>query len=199
MKKTVYRSLIFILLVINGGISNAQFEEGDILFNAGISLGTYGWYHYNWPGYSYVYSPAFQASLERGFHQYVGIGVIGGYHARYYRYNPDKKYFHRHNYLSFGGYASFHYTPLAEEVLEMVLSDVDLYASFVIRLEIDTYTYSYYDSYGILQNSSNVGSRIWAGPVLGGRYYFTDHLALFGEISYGGNIGFLTVGGTIKF
>lgn len=199
MKKKILQFLIVVLIVAGGGVSKAQFEKGDLLFNAGISFGHYGWYHHNWSHYDRVYFPALQASIEKGFNEYIGIGAFGGYHSYYYRYTHDHKYYHRFNYITFGGVCSFHYSPFAEEVLEIILTDVDLYVSMILRLEVENYTYAYYDGFGnyLKDTDSAIFPRI--GPVIGGRLYISDNLAIFGEVSYGGNLGFMTVGGTIRF
>ncbi len=179
--------LAFLSLGLNAQEGNADstkndqsgipaYKIGDLNFNAGISLGTYG--------YGYVGSRSFTVpvtlSLEYGFHEYISVGAMVGYVRWKYDYSYiGSPYTYSWTYLSFGPRASFHYLPLLNEHLDLGMDEtkydfyLSLFAAFEMRTyqSSDTYMNDYYD------NSSS----FTVGSFLGFKYMVSDNIGLFFE------------------
>lgn len=189
MKKLFITAIVFLCLGINS--TNAQeptFVKGDKVLNASIGLGSV---LYSGLGYS-TKVPPISASLEVGVKENfivddltLGIGGYVGYSKYQWTYNQYNWGWSYTN-LIVGGRAAVHY-PFFEKF--------DTYAGILAGIRIVTdkefgdnnlgYTYT-----------STAGSGIAWSTYIGGRYYFTNRVALLGEIGYG--ISYLNIGLSLK-
>lgn len=180
------------------------FNESSKIINIGIGFGSRGYYSYNRGilGYSYHSSPAISLSYEQALKQKVGPGYLGvgaylGYQSAYLQYDNyyynNNKYYYRHSwkYMLFSARAAYHLDELNFEKGE-------LYFGAIIGLRYQSYSYetnsidpNRYD----YQLSNNSLYPSWS-LFVGGRYYFTPKIAVFGELGYG--ISYLTGGISFK-
>jgi hypothetical protein len=190
MKKLL---LIVAIAVSSIFIVNAQaFKNGDMVGNLGIG---FGWYGY---GYGATSLPAFSLSLEKGIKDIdkIGVlsvgGIVGWKHA---------------SYSWATGYDDFtwnDYIIAARGAIHMDLlqnSKLDTYGGIALGVRIQSY-----DTYDVVYNglydlnykkvTKSETNGLFAIYV-GGRYFFTDNLAGFGELGYG--LGYLTLGVSYKF
>lgn len=185
--------IIIALLFLSSSLTQAQsaasFEEGTNTLNLGIGL--LGGYTY--AGYSGVSStPAFSAYYERSVAT-LGPGKLGlgaGLEYRNLSYN-----------YSFGSYkASWSYTIVSARGAyhpDFINSEKgDAYAGLALGYGIVTYKDSYFDSFNT-GNKSSYPSYFYSSFFLGGRYYFTNNIGLFGEI--GSGLTLLKAGVALKF
>lgn len=202
MKKKALLGVL--ILILSGSAVRAQFSKGDVLFSAGASFGNYGYFGSStWiiGDYNYMFIPPVVAKLEIGIHDYLGVGAFGGLQFRKYTSKLNSAYHQYYSYISGGAIGSFHFTELLAENLDIGnLEELDMYLTTTMRLEFSTYESSYYydpatKTY-ISYSKTDVSPR-WGGG-LGFRYFFTKNMAVFGEIG-SCNLGYLTLGGTIKF
>ena len=184
------------------------FDGSSRLLNIGVGLGGVSYYNYGRSGpYKYTRTPAFSISYEQALGEKVGPGYIGlgGYfgfqHASYrydwngYYYNfqyNDYYYKHSWNYFLLAARGAYH-----PDVLNWEQGEV--YFGTTLGLRIETYKFStnnpdpaWNNAYRLSEGRVNLAWAVFAG----GRYYFTDKVAGFMELSYG--ISYLTVGATIK-
>lgn len=152
------------------------YREGDINFNAGISLGTYG--------YGYVGSRSFTVpltlSLEYGFHEYISGGAMVGYARWKYDYSYfGSPYTYSWTYLNFAPRASFHYLPLLNEHFGVGLdeSKFDFYLTVFAAFEMRTYHSASDDLSDYYDNSSS----FHVGSFLGFKYMVSEQFGLFFE------------------
>jgi len=182
MKKITF---IFLTVISSWGIMNAQsFKNGDMVANFGLG---FGWYDY---GYGVSSFPAITASLEKGFKDIENVGVfslggIVGYKHASYDYGAYNWKWSWNDYL-IAARGALHVDFLKNNKL-------DTYCGVALGLRFETEKYN--DVYNSsAQTSSNVNGLF--AIYIGGRYYFTDKLAGFGELGYG--LGYLTLGLSYK-
>lgn len=152
------------------------YDVGDINFNAGISLGTYG--------YGYAGSRSFTVpvtlALEYGFHEYISAGAMVGYARWKYDYSyVGSPYTYSWTYLTFAPRASFHYLSLLNEHLDLGVDETkfDFYLTLFAAFEMHTYHSSdpYMNDYYDNSSSFTVGS------FLGFKYMLSNNIGLFFE------------------
>ena len=165
--------------------AEAVYQKGDNLFNAGFGLGYYG---YGLLGTRTSSIPALEASFELGIHDYFGVGPYAGIVSWGYRDNFgfDGSF----SIVTFGGRGSFHYKDLLEELLESEFGSdkLDLYVTMLFGLEFESYSGDF---------TQNNDVRVFIGPVLGARYYFTNNFGAYIEGGRG-SFSFLKLGLTLK-
>lgn len=173
MKKTI----LYLCVVLFASFTcNAQeFNVGTNVISGGIGLGG------NFGSYSTsTQAPGFSINYERGVWD-VGPGVVslGGYvGTKTYKYkysnNVDKW-----SYTIVGVKGAYHYNGFEVE-------NLDVYGGVLL-------------SYNILSYSGlgSYGSRAGFTGFLGGRWYFTDSIAVFAEAGYG--VAYLTLGISFRF
>jgi len=172
---------------------NAQAAEpmdykGVSLIGAGISL---GYYSYGILGSRSISIPPLSAYYELGVHNRITAGPFVGFARWSYRGAFDYSY--SWTYLQGGIRASYHFTGLINELLDMEIDEnkLDIYLTLMGGLEYRAYSSSF-DS-GV---SNKIG--IILGPVGGFRYYLTDNLAVFVEGGRG-SFGALYLGVSARF
>ncbi|MDY0103309.1 MAG: hypothetical protein RBS07_10245 [Lentimicrobium sp.] len=162
------------------------FTTDDVVLNAGAG---FGWYGY---GYGATSIPAITLSLDKGIKEIdfgtIGIGGIVGYkHASY-------------NWLSGYDWSWTDYIIAARGSLHadiFQVDNLDTYGGIAVGIRAETWKYFTYDPF------ANVYGDVKESTIhplfafyIGGRYYFSDNFAAFGELGYG--LGYLTLGVSYK-
>lgn len=179
MKKT-FAILMAIFLLSQAAVKAQQFQNGDMVANVGVGL---GWYSY---GYGASSLPALSLSLEKGIKDIENVGplsvggIIGFKHASYL---TDYKW----NDIVIAARGAIHYDLFKVDKL-------DTYGGVALGVRLQTYSYPGF--FGAGSGKSNYTHGLFALYV-GGRYYFSDNFAGFGELGYG--LGYLTLGISYKF
>lgn len=175
MKKTL--ATIIAIFFLSIAAMNAQpFQKGDMVGNAGISL---GWYSYGFAASSF---PAISLSLEKGITEIENVGpisvggIVGFKHASY-SYGWDYSW----NDIVLAARGALHYDLFKVEKL-------DTYGGVALGVRLQTQK--------VGSAKYNYTNGLY-GLYVGGRYYFSDKFAGFGELGYG--LGYLTLGISYKF
>lgn len=192
MKKLLIVLSIFISLTTEA----QEFHTGTQVLSAGIGFGS------NWGfGRGGTQTPALSVSYEQGIWDIDGPGVIslGGYigHKSYkYKYNsPYYWYNEKLSYTIIGLRSAYHFNMIDADKL-------DLYAGAMLSFNLAKYKYDYgyHDpSYGYRQDfnrSNTYGNHLGISFYGGARYYFSDNMAVFGELGYG--VAYLNIGVAFK-
>ncbi|MDR1408583.1 MAG: porin family protein [Tannerella sp.] len=156
--------------------AQSAFAKNDKVINLGIGLPTY----LGGNGYS-MSMPLISGSFEYGIvdnlingKASIGVGGYLAYTANKYEYMPN--YGHRYSYFILGPRGAFHYSPVPK---------LDTYGGLMLGYDIigsSTYGAALpYDQDKYTVSGSKIGYSIFAGV----RYYFTSHIAVFGEVGYG--------------
>jgi hypothetical protein len=176
MKKGLLLIVAGLLAVAAVQAQKAQDVKGINYVNAGVGLGTYGFYGTG--GLPII------ASFEHGFTKDISAGINFGFVSR--KYYTDWKY----TYIIFGVRGSYHFN----ELLNVDNDKVDLYGGAAIN----------YEHYKLKYNGDidEAYYKVSGGEVdvqlhVGARYLFTDHVGAFAELGYG--ISPLQLGLHLKF
>lgn len=176
------KKLLLLLLVAVFSLTqlNAQaFKKGDMVGNLGVG---FGWYGY---GFGATSLPAFSLSLEKGITDIANVGplsiggIVGFKHASYltdYAWND----------IIIAARGAIHYDLFKNE-------KVDTYGGVALGVRMQTYSHPAYVGYD--SGKTHYTNGLFA-LYIGGRYYFTNKLAAFGELGYG--LGYLTLGLSFK-
>ncbi|MBA3680707.1 MAG: hypothetical protein H0W73_06020 [Bacteroidetes bacterium] len=180
------------------------FDESTKIINIGVAFGGY-YYRYNRGlGYTYRITPAINLSYEQALKNKVGPGFIGlgayfGYQHASLRYNDyyynGNQYYYRHswNYMLISLRGAYHADALNFE-------EGEVYFGATVGVRLQTYNY---ESNSLDPNKDNYqisGGSVYpsSSVFVGGRWYFTNKIGVFGEISYGYSYPYLTAGLSIK-
>lgn len=218
MKKLVF-SLILAAFFMHPGFISAQnknknnsagdgskcFNESTKIINLGLGFLGAGYYKYSRGfGYTYKSTPAFSISYEQAIPKklgpgYLGVGAYFGYKSENYRYDNyynknGVNYYYSHNYthMFIAARAAYHADALN-------FSKGELYFGGVLGVRIQSYRYENNSPDPDKNLYAYSGGNVYPGYSLfvGGRYYFTNSIGMFGEIGYG--ISYLTLGLSFKF
>jgi len=191
MKKLIKLSGLIVALAIfssNATLNAQAFKNGDMVGNLGVG---FGWYGY---GYGATSLPAFSLSLEKGIKDIENIGplsiggIVGFKHASY---AWTSSYDWSWNDIIIAARGAIHYDLLKNE-------KIDTYGGVAVGVRLQSYSYytvNLTPPYDYVKAHNNYTHGLFAFYV-GGRYYFTDKLAAFGEVGYG--LGYLTLGLSFK-
>ena len=192
MKKLFKKSVLIIAIAIiaaNTTVNAQAFKNGDMIGNLGVG---FGWYGY---GYGTTSLPAFSLSLEKGIMDLENIGplsiggIVGFKHATY---AWNSSYDWSWNDIIIAARAAIHYDLFK-------VSKLDTYGGVALGVRSESesyYTYALVYPYEVRKATSSFTHGLFSLYV-GGRYYFSDKLAGFGELGYG--LGYLTLGLSYKF
>jgi len=214
MKKVSLLFIVLFLLAIKdraqtnknrSGSSNEKcFNENSKIVNIGV--GYFGGRHYRYTHsgvYQFRQTPAISISYEQALPQKIGPGYIGvgayfayqkaSYQVNYFNsYNNEYYYKHNWTYTHFALRAAYHLD-------DLVIDKGEVYFGTSIGVRASKYRYET-NNLGVDANNYQLNEAS-VRPSLsvfgGGRYYFTENLAVFGEIGYG--MTWLTVGLSVKF
>ena len=166
-------SLCFLLATTSNVF--AQFEKGDKLLNAGLSLGgTYGG------------GTGIGASFEVGVHDFISVGAQADFLTwNYGWFGNDWKY----SFAPIGVRGSYHF---GKHFLK--IDNLDLYAGPAIGYTISSIKAPKSAGGGFVDGYSG---KLFVGVFAGARYYFKENLGVFAE--FGQNTSALKAGVAFKF
>jgi hypothetical protein len=186
MKKII---TIFVALLTLTTTLKAQenlFEKGDMVLNAGVG---FGWYGY---GYGATSLPAISLSLEKGIKEIdfgtLSVGGIVGFKRASYNWATNYDWSWTDIVVAARG-------AIHANVLEV--DNLDTYAGVALGLRFQSWNYYTFNSVLAYEKASETSVNPLFALYLGGRYYFSDSFAAFGEVGYG--LGYLTLGVSYKF
>lgn len=176
MKKTFKILTLGLLLALAvPTLVNAQlFDEKDIVLSAGIGIGS----NYYAVGGTSMVMPVLFVSGDYCLREDLGPGNLGvGAIMGFSSYKEDfllSAYDYRVNTFLLGARGTYHFTDLVDKL--------DLYGGITLGGEIASvkYTDDALDAYDISANSG-VLTELFGGA----RYYFSDNLAVMGELGFG--------------
>lgn len=145
-------------------------QKGDVDLSPGIGVGNYGWYNYGRRNYGIPL--VFYADF--GVHDYASVGPYGGLII-----------FDDVLGINFGARGIFHFWQLIDDKV-----------SADLKADILDFYFSIFLGWEIFDNEF-VGDRFRGGGLLGIRWYFVEHVALFAEVG-GTPMGYSTLGVTFK-
>jgi hypothetical protein len=191
--KKLATAVLFCGILMTAFSSKAQYNQGDLTFNAGLSFGLIG---YGW-GYG-THSGGFvplTVNVEYSLDDRLAVGPYIGYFSRSYR---SSSYTDRFSAFSFGARGTFHGTSLINDLLDTSIdeSKIDIYGSLMLGYEI--YSWNYDDAWGFDRQFNHKSGRIILGPVLGIRYHFNPQIGAYFEGGRGA-FGVGTLGVSVKF
>ncbi len=183
------KKISLFLLIVGFSLTQLKaqaFQTGDMVGNLGVG---FGWYGY---GYGATSLPAFSLSLEKGIKDIENIGplsiggIVGFKHASY---AWQTSYNWSWNDIIIAARGAIHYDLFKVDKL-------DTYGGVALGVRLQSYSYYTYNAnLDYVKAHDNYTHGLFALYV-GGRYYFTDKLAAFGELGYG--LGYLTLGLSFK-
>jgi hypothetical protein len=182
MKKVLLFSLIaFVSLFTSVKLKAQHFNNGDNVISAGLGLGSS--YH----GIHYSSTPAISLQYEHGNWDVGGPGVISlGAFLGFKSFRHEEfGYLRKWNYTVIGIRSAYHYNGITVE-------ELDVYGGLMLSYDILSYSSNFPDHYNYGGYSSGLGFSLY----IGGRYYFTDNVAVFLELGYG--ISFATIGASFQ-
>lgn len=212
--KILISCLVF--LFISTTISWSQFTKNDRILSAGISASSYGRYFHNLPSYKEsLFIPVYiqyenglnEGSFFAEYSKYLTSGSYLGFARKYYSKDifpidnsPAYSVYRSYAYLSGGLLLSFHYTPLLEELdLSIDPKQFDLFLTLRAGVNLEFFKSDFDqdpNAFEVQQGTfkmTDLNTFFYLAPTLGGRYYFTDKLAVQLELGYF-NLGKLSVG-----
>ena len=191
MKKIPLIILIFTLLTqnIRAQETTATFAKKDNVLGVGFGIGGV----YGVSGFS-SQSPAFGVQYDRGIVELgmggvIGVGGFVGYKSivNKFTYNGDILK-DKWNILIIGARGTFHY-----DLFEV--PNLDTYAGTMIAFHVVNKKEDYPTT--LFVSTTSHTSAVYASIFAGAKYYFTPHVAAFGELGYG--VSWLTLGVAFKF
>lgn len=191
-KMTNLSKCVFISALITIGLSGpllAQenaFSKGDVLVNAGLSLGYYG---YGFAGSRSGFTVPVTISAEYGITEDISVGPYVGFARWRYDFLDDN---YSWRFLTIGGRGTYHLTSLLNEITDGDLDQakLDLYGSLLLGAEIRSY-----NGPDLFPDEDDTDVVIRLGPVLGVRYYVNPRVGLYFEGGRG-TFGYLNFGVT---
>lgn len=192
MKKVYFLFFFILLLFINPVFSQNAFHKGNVLVDAGISIGVFGY------GFGARHAAGFPvpltAAVEYGLSDVIGIGPYAGYlHQRVELVGSSSSF----TTMAFGGQAVFHVSTFLNEQMELTIDEekVDLYAKAIVG----------YERYGQRINGQRIERQFLAesgkpvfGAVAGARYMLNPTIGAFAEAGRG-IFGWLNMGVSLRF
>jgi hypothetical protein len=171
------KKLLLVLLVVVFSMTQLKaqaFKNGDLVGNLGVG---FGWYGY---GYGATSLPAFSLSLEKG-------GIVGFKHASYAWNTAYSDY--GWNDIIIAARGAIHYDLFK-------VSKLDTYGGVALGVRLESYSYYTYTLLGNYEKAHTNYTHGLFALYVGGRYFFSDKFAAFGELGYG--LGYLTLGLSFK-
>lgn len=183
MKKIITIIAVVALFAFQSNLKAQAFENGSMVANAGLG---FGWYSYGSYGGATSF-PAISLSLEKGVKDLdfgvLSIGGIVGYKhttwASAYSYD--------------WGWTDFIIAARGAVHVDLLHNEkVDTYGGLGVGLRFESWKYNDYLNKKYTESTTHPLIAFYVG----GRYYFTDKLAGFGELGYG--LGYFTIGLSYK-
>ena len=189
MKRTLGNIVLCFALigVVPAASTYAQlFDKGDVVVSGGLGLGA----TYYSLGSTSMVMPVLYVNGDYCLREDLGPGNLGvgaiiafsSYKQEYAFYD----YYYKVNTFMLGARATYHFTDLVDKL--------DLYGGITLGGEIVN---SKWHGAGYTGNLSDPSSGVLAEFFGGARYYFTDNIAVNGELGYG--ISWLKLAISFKF
>jgi hypothetical protein len=191
MRKVYFLLMLFLLFFSHRVLSQQAFQQGDVLVNAGLSIGVFNY------GLGARHPSGFPvpltANLEWGITDMIGVGPYAGYLYQGYETTVSR---HSRTTFTVGAQAAFHLSPFLNEQLELQIQEelMDFYVKAIVG----------YEWYMEQQNGVRLPrefltppSRIIFGPVVGLRYMLGPAVSVYAEGGRG-PFGWLTLGLSLK-
>lgn len=175
MKKIAFTFFLACLCMLSFNTADAQaYAKGSKVLNVGLGVG--GWYSFGFisPGVSASFEVG---SFEPGSFGVIGIGGYTGFRVARQDLIGDEDIIYTNFVVAPRG--TYHFTKIPVEGL-----DVYAAAQIILAFESVNYEDDFFDDYNELD--------IYPGVVAGVRYYFSNNIAVFGEVGY--NLNYLTAG-----
>ncbi len=189
------KKIIFFFALLTAAFSTgayAQYQKGDILINAGISAGTFG-YGYGLYGSSSGFLPL-TVNAEYSLNELFAVGPYAGIYTRSYKYAGYKD---RFTALSFGGRGTVHASNLLNEHLELSIDPekLDFYATVIMGFESRSWNFD-----AAYEGNPYYANEVYFdfGTIVGVRYNFNPKYSAFFELGRG-TFGIGTLGVSGKF
>ncbi|MDR1763271.1 MAG: hypothetical protein LBR64_04880 [Dysgonamonadaceae bacterium] len=185
MNKKLFLTVIFSVCLIAGAFAQDAFQKGDKVINLGVGL--HSWLTINHADASF---PPIGASLDYSLisgllddHAAIGVGGYVGFASSKWHYSEDLGY----NLIDmvFGARGTFHY---------QFVDRLDTYGGVLIGY--DVVSKNNFGNGAIVDNTNSKSSAVY-GTFIGGRFYFTENIAVYAELGYG--IAALELGLSYKF
>lgn len=188
VRKCVLLSVL-IAMSLSGTLfaQGSSYDKGDLLVNAGLSLGYYG---YGFSGNRTGVTIPVTIWAEYGLTDQISVGPYVGFARWRYDFQNDN---YSWRFLTLGGRGTFHLTELLNEWTDGDLNEekLDLYGSILLGAEIRSYN----GPELFFEDETDVVVRL--GSVLGARYYLNQRLGLYIEGGRG-TFGYLNFGVSVK-
>lgn len=179
----LFAPIAFLILMGTSQQVQAQYQQGDVLINGGLSVGLLG---YNWSGYNRVGAvPAITANVEYSLDNRIAVGPYIGYFGRNYRWKATgKSHQHRFSAFAFGARGTVHATELVNDWFNIMIDEniLDLYGSAQLGYEV--YSWNYDDDLNpdfYPRSSGNLN----LGLIIGARYTINQKLSGYLELGRG--------------
>lgn len=184
MKKLLISFFTVYLASVQLFAQEPAFVKGNKVINLGLGIGSNLYRESNY----HTMIPPLSASFEVGVADHIlekGVIGAGGYlGATSYKYELSNKGWKTSNFI-IGVKGNFHY-PL--------INKLDTYTGLMLGYGI--LSIEYFGGYGIDNYTGSSSGIQWAW-FIGGRYYFSENLALMAELGYG--VAYLNIGIALKF
>jgi hypothetical protein len=163
------------------------------IFGTALSL---GYYNYGYMGSRSISFPPVTAYLEIGLHDNITAGPFLGHGRWRYRYTGfAEPYNYAWSHTNLGGRSSLHLTRFLNNIFGTNINEdrTDWYVTLLLGMEYRVYSTVTGD---MADNYSN-SFHLMFGPMGGVRYYTGNYLAFFFEAGRG-NLGFLSLGLSLR-
>ncbi|MCX7727997.1 MAG: hypothetical protein N2203_00855 [Bacteroidia bacterium] len=197
-KAKVLTNILLLTTTLFTSKINAQvFSKGSGILNLGIGLGGYVRY---W-GHGYSSTPYFNAAFDYGVYQFeneqklsVGVGGFIGYKSVWYEWITTWRDKNGNWHIDQPVKSTWTYTYIGfRPSLNYSFNDKAMvYSALNIGYSILNHRYSDPTYY----SSTSYGSSLGWGLLVGGRYFFSNSFAVFGEIGWG--MSYLNLGVSFK-
>lgn len=190
--KKIYFLLVPVFLIFSStAYSQQAFQQGDVLVNAGLSIGAFNF------GLGARHPSGFPlpltANLEWGISDMIGVGPYAGYLFQGYETSTFR---YSRTTFAVGAQAAFHFTPFLNEYLNVTLEEelVDVYLKAIIGYE---WYMEQQDGVRLPREFLTPPNKIIFGPVVGLRYMLNPAIGAYAEAGRG-VFGWLTLGISLK-
>jgi hypothetical protein len=157
-------------------------KTNDNAVNLGIGFGstvTYGHGMKGFPAVSVSYEHILPKEIGPGL---LGVGIIAAYRSTSYKETFDDDeyeavtYKFRYSNTYLGLRATYHWKGLVSD-------KYDVYGAVVTGVRLEKYKWDApHNTYGVLENYNH--TKVFAGLVVGARYYFAPKVSVFSELGY---------------
>lgn len=202
---------IIIILVLSVFITSAKAQYNPESLNLNIGTSFFEPSSLTLTSGNFSYIPPVVVNIQKGLFpsgsywtKLISVGGSIMYDLDVYKWTSlNINYYDRNSYLKIGGVGSYHITPILQDYAGWGegFDKIDIYISIYFGLSMDTYTTNYNWNYTTNSYEKKIDHSVfpYTGEVLGAKYYFSENFGVYGEVGYGGNPGYITLGFTANF